>query len=158
MKKNIGKIIGFIGICVFIVGVSYIVTKYLDKNMYLNTNLLVTFEDNKEFDLESTKKLDKESAILEYPNKFTIENRSLKSVKYDIVIKEIDSNIDLKDLNYILYLNDEEVKSGIIDDVDNILYTSNIGIKKTDSYRLYLYLTKTLDEPKYTYKIEVESI
>ena len=56
MKKNgTGKIIGFIGLCVFIAGISYLLTQYLDKNLYLNTELLVTFEDTKEFMLENTK-------------------------------------------------------------------------------------------------------
>ena len=120
--KKIGKIILFIGICLFMVGLGYIVTKYLDKNMYLNTNLLITFEDTKEFNLESTEVYDKESATNIYPNKFNVQNNSLKSVKYNVILKEIDSNVDKDKLGYILYLNDKEVKDGNISDIKDILY------------------------------------
>jgi len=159
MKKRnkIGKIILVIIICLIMVGVGYIGTKYLDKNLYLNTNLLVTFEDTKEFNLESTKVFDKESATSIYPNKITIENKSLKKVKYNLVLTKIDSNIDEDNLEYILYLNDKEVKSGKISSIKDILYTTDIGIKKKDYYKLYIYLTKETSDPKYNYKLEVTS-
>ena len=157
MKSKVGKFILVVGICLFIVGVSYIVTKYLDKNLYLNTNLLVTFEDTKEFNLESTEVYSKSEAMNVYPNHFKVENRSLKTVKYNVILKEIDSNINKDNLSYILYLNDKEVKSGKIKEIEDILYTNNIGIKKTDIYKLYLYLTEKEEEPKYNYKIEIES-
>ena len=154
MKKNkIGKLILFVGICLFMVGVGYLVTKYLDKNMYLNTNLLITFEDTKEFNLESLEVHTKETALDIYPNKFTVE--SLKSVKYNIVLTTIDTNIEDENLEYILYLNDEEVKSGKLKDIEDTLYTSNIGLKNKDYYKLYIYLTEEVEEPNYNYKIEV---
>ena len=158
MKKNkIGKIILCIGICLFMVGVGYFVTKYLDKNMYLNTNLLVTFEDTKEFNLESDDVYNKEGAMDIYPNKFTILNRSLKQVKYNIVLSKIDSNVDDDNLEYTLYLNDKEVKSGKVSDIGDSLYTTNIGIKKKDYYKLYIYLTEKEKDPKFNYKLEVTS-
>ena len=158
MKKNrIGKLILLIGICLFMVGLGYVVTKYLDKNMYLNTNLLVTFEDTKEFNLESEDVKTKETALDIYPNQFTVENKSLKGVKYNILLKEIETNIEDENLEYILYLNDEEVKSGKIKDIDEILYTSNIGLKKKDYYKLYIYLTEKVNEPVYNYKLEITS-
>ena len=157
MKNKLGKIILVLGICLFIVGISYVVTKYLDKNMYLNTNLLVTFEDSKEFDLESTDVLTKEEALEVYPNKFTVENRSLKNVKYNIILSEIDTNINKENLSYILYLNDKEVKAGKISEVEKVLYTREVGIKKTDKYKLYLYLTEKETDASYNYKIEIES-
>ena len=155
--KKIGKIILFIGICLFMVGLGYIVTKYLDKNMYLNTNLLITFEDTKEFNLESTEVYDKESATNVYPNKFNVQNNSLKNVKYNVILKEIDSNVDKDKLGYILYLNDKEVKDGNISDIKDILYTTNINIKKKDYYKLYIYLKEKVSDPIFNYKLEVTS-
>lgn len=156
MKNKVGKFILVLGICLLMVGLGYIVTKYLDKNLYLNTNLLVTFEDTKEFNLEDTNALTKDEALKTYPNKFTVENKSLKSVKYNINIKEIDSNVNKDNLEYILYLNDKEVKSGKISDLDT-LYSSSIGMKKKDYYKLYIYLTDKESDPKYSYKLEITS-
>ena len=158
MKKNrIGKFILVIVMCLFMGGVGYFVTRYLDKNLYLNTNLHIIFEDSEEFNLESTDKLTKEEAINIYPNKFIVENKSLKSVKYDIHLKEVESNVEKDKLGYILYLNDKEVLDGNISDIEDILYTSNIGIKKKDNYKLYIYLKEEVSEAKFTYKLEVTS-
>ena len=153
-RNNIGKIILVIGICLFMVGLGYVVTKYLDKNLYLNTNLLVTFEDTKEFTLESTEVLTKEKAILEYPNKFTVENKSLKGVKYDILF--LTENKDIEDLSYVLYLNDKEVKSGKLSSVERVLYTNSIKTLKKDYYKLYIYKDSKSDID-FTYKLEVEA-
>ena len=156
MKNNkVGKIVGFIGLCIFIAGISYIVTKYLDKNMYLNTELLVTLEDSKEFKLENTDKLTKEEALKTYPNTFKIENKSLKKVSYKVNIKK-DNDID--NINYILYLNDKEVSDGNLDDLkDNLLYENTINSKKTDTYKLYLYLNEEKEKIDFTYSIIVDS-
>ena len=159
MKKNkFGKIIGFIGICAFVAGISYLLTKYLDKNLYLNTELLVTLEDTNEFSLESKDKLTKEQAIKTYPNTVKIENKSLKKVKYTISIKELKNTLDKDDLSYVLYLNDKEVKDGKASELDNyLLYENNIGIKKTDVYKLYLYLNNEKTDFDYSYSIVVNS-
>lgn len=155
--KKFGKIIGFIGICLFAVGASYFLTQYLDKNLYLNTELEVTLEDSKEFSLESKEKLTKEEAIKIYPNTIKVENKSLKKVDYTLSIdnKKTD-NLDA--LSYVLYLNDEEVKSGDLKDLkDNLLYETKIGMKKTDTYKLYIYLNKDIEDIDYTYSIVVDS-
>lgn len=156
MKNKVGKFILVIGICLFMVGLGYIVTKYLDKNLYLNTNLLVTFEDTREFTLESFDVLDSTSALETYPNKFTIENKSLKSVSYDVLFSS-ETNIDKDNLSYILYLNDEEVKSGKISSISDVLYTSNIKTLKKDYYKLYIYLTEKESDPEFTYKLEIKT-
>lgn len=156
--KKIGKIIGFLGICVFVAGLSYVITKHLDKNLYLNTNLEVTFEDTKEWSLESFSKLSKEEALKIYPNTFIVKNNSLKSVKYDVIFEEINSNIKSSDLDYILYLNDKEVKDGTLSDLkDNILYQSKIRLKGTDTYKLYLYLNNKKEDVSYNYTIKINS-
>ena len=155
--KKIGKIIGFIGLCLIAVGVSYFVTGYLDKNLYLNTELEVTLEDSKEFSLESKEKLTKEEAIKIYPNTIKVENKSLKKVEYTISIdnKKTD-NLDA--LSYVLYLNNKEVKSGDLKDLkDNLLYETKVGMKKTDTYKLYIYLNKDIEDIDYTYSIVVNS-
>ncbi len=156
MKRvSVGKFIGFIGLCIFVVGISYIVTKYLDKNLYLNTNLLVTFEDTREFTIENMNKMSKEEAEKEYPNKFTVENKSLKNVEYTILLKEISPSSKEK-INYILYLNDKEVKEGKLSEIDDVLYTTSISLKKTDTYKLYLYYRET-DDSEFKYSIEITS-
>ena len=155
--KKVGKIIGFIGLCLFAVGASYFLTQYLDKNLYLNTELEVTLEDSKEFSLESKEKLTKEEAIKIYPNTIKVENKSLKKVNYTISIdnKKTD-NLDA--LSYVLYLNDEEVKSGDLKDLkDNLLYETKVGMKKTDTYKLYIYLNKDIEDIDYSYSIIVDS-
>ena len=153
--KKIGKLIGFIGICIFVAGISFILTKYLDKNMYLNTELLVTFEDTKKFKLENTNKLTKDEALKTYPNTFKIENKSLKKVSYQVNIETKDK---LDKINYILYLNDKEKGDGKLSDLkDNILYENNIDRKKEDTYKLYLYLTEEEDNFDFTYSIVVDS-
>lgn len=158
MKLRLSKIIGFIGICIFVAGVSYIFTKYLDKNLYLNTNILVTFEDTKEFSLESTEKLTKEEALKVYPNTFKVENKSLKLIKYSVIYEEKESNLEEDDLSYILYLNNKEIKDGKISDLkDNLLYNGSIKMKKTDVFKLYLYLNNEKDEVKYNYTIKIDS-
>ncbi|MBQ8891347.1 MAG: hypothetical protein IJ068_00580 [Bacilli bacterium] len=156
MKNKVGKIILVIGICLFMVGLGYVVTKYLDKNLYLNTNLLVTFEDTKEFTLESFDVLTKKEALDTYPNKFTIENKSLKGVNYDVVLTS-DTNISEDNLSYVLYKNEEEVQTGNLSDIKDVLYTSSIKTLKTDSYRLYIYLTEKTSNPEFTYKLEIKA-
>ena len=158
MKLKLSKLVGFIGICIFVAGLSYVLTKHLDKNLYLNTNILVTFEDTKEFSLESFEKLTKDEALKTYPNIFKVQNKSLKSVKYDVILDEIESNIEPTDLSYILYLNDKEVKNGSISDIkNNVLYSNTLGIKKLDIYKLYLYLNSEKNEVKYNYSIKINS-
>ncbi len=158
MKKNrIGKIIGFIGLCIFLVGVSYMVTSYLDKNLYLNTNLEVTFEDTKDFSLENTKKLTKEEALKEYPNIIKVENKSLKKVNYQVELVLKEEGISKEKVHYVLYLNDKEIKEGTLDKLEkNILYNTNIGIKKIDTYKLYLYLEEDSSD-NFNYSILINS-
>ena len=155
--KKFAKIIGFIGICLFAIGASYFLTQYLDKNLYLNTELEVTLEDTEEFSLESKETLTKEEAIKIYPNTIKVENKSLKKVDYTLSIdnKKTD-NLDA--LSYVLYLNDKEVKAGDLKDLkDNLLYETKVGMKKTDTYKLYIYLSKDVEDIDYTYSIVVNS-
>ena len=76
MKKRllIGKIIGFIGIIIFAMGISYIITFYSERKKYQDINLLVTFEDTKTFKIEKLQ--DKELTLKTYPYKFTVKNKN----------------------------------------------------------------------------------
>ena len=148
MKKLlVGKVIGFLGICIFAVGISYIVTYYLDKNLYEDINFLVTFEDTKEFTIENAHS--REDVLKTYPYIFTVLNQGKKKTDYEIVLS--DNNSDRENLQYILFLNDQEVKSGSLNELKkNVLYTAKLGSNKTDTYQLYVY---SKEEKDYTYSL-----
>ena len=88
MKKRllIGKLIGFIGIIIFAMGVSYIFTYFKDKIKYQDINLLVVFEDTKTFKIDKLQ--EKDETLKEYPYKFTIKNNNKVKTKYEIIIKD----------------------------------------------------------------------
>lgn len=157
MKKKllIGKIICFIGILIFTIGISYMFTYYLEKTKYQDIDLLVTFEDTYDFTLENTSFLDEESVLKTYPYIFTVLNNGKSKVNYQIKINDLDTNISREDLDYILYKNDKEIKKGSLDNINDILYTTNIKGKKNDTYKLYIYLNKELDEVNYKYSLEI---
>ena len=161
MKKRllIGKIIGLIGILSFTIGISYILTYQLEKTKFEDVKLLVTFEDTKEFSLENTNILEKEEALETYPYIFSVKNNGKSLVDYQIKIKNKEiSNLEKSDLSYILFLNDDEVKTGKLDELkDNILYNSKIKNKKTDIYKLYIYLNKEIKDVSYKYSLEIIS-
>ena len=57
-----------------------------------------------------------------------------------IKIKDLEiTNITRSNLDYILFLNDKEVKKGKLNELENdILYDTNLKGKKTDIYKLYI--------------------
>lgn len=160
MKKRllIVKIIGFIGILLFVIGISYVFTFYLEKEKFNNINLEITFEDTKEFSLENTKLLTYEETLQTYPYIFEVLNKGKSLVNYQIKIKDEETNITRNDLEYILFLNDKEVKKGNLSELDSdILYENKIKNKKKDTYKLYVYLNKEIDEVIYKYSLEMIS-
>lgn len=156
----IGKIIGFIGLILFVMGLSYIVTSYLEKDKYEDINLLITFEDTKYFELENTSFLEKDEVIKTYPYIFEIENKGKSSVNYQIEITDLEiSNLTREDLNYILMLDSEEVKTGTLSEIDNnILYSFKIKSKNNEKYKLYIYLNKEKEDVSYKYSLEVKAL
>ena len=102
MKKRllIGKIIGFIGIIIFAMGISYVITFYSERKKYQDINLLVTFEDTKTFKIEKLQ--DKELTLKTYPYKFTVKNKNKANISYKIKIKDVNLDIKRNDLNYVL--------------------------------------------------------
>ena len=155
MKKRvlIGKIIGFLGICIFAMGMSYVVTHYYEKEKYANINLIATFEDNKEFTLENVEKLNHDDALKTYPYIFTLENKGKYNVKFDL---KLEDDGDRNNLDYIIIKNDKEIKSGSLDSLKNdILLNSSISKKQTDTYKIYIYYTEKLEDASYTYSLKV---
>ena len=161
MKKRllIGKIIGTIGIMLFAMGISYVITYQLEKSLYENIDLLVTFEDNEYFSLENTNKLLKDEAIKTYPYIFTIENKGKSRALYEIKIKDEEfKNLERSNLDYVVLLNDKEVLSGSLSSVENnTLYKTSIEKKKTDTYKVYIYLNKEIEEASYKYSLDIIS-
>lgn len=161
MKRRllIGKIIGLIGIICFTMGISYVLTYELDKSKFEDIKLLVTFEDTKKFSLENTSFLTHDEALKTYPYIFSVKNNGKSLVNYEIRIKDKEiSNLERNNLNYILFLNDKEIKKGELDEIkDNILYDNRIKTKKTDIYKLYIYVNKEIKDAKYKYSLEIIS-
>ncbi|MBQ8472328.1 MAG: hypothetical protein IJ501_02365 [Bacilli bacterium] len=155
----IGKIIGTLGLILFTTGLSYLITYQLDRDKFQDINILVTFEDSKEFTLENLNKLDKESAMLTYPYIFEVKNEGKSKTSYKIKIKNLElNNLEKENLNYILIKNDLEVKSGsLIDLEDNLLYNTNILKKEIDIYKLYIYLNQEIEDVSCKYSLIVES-
>ena len=128
MKKRllIGKIVGFIGIIIFAMGISYVITFYSERKKYQDINLLVTFEDTKTFKIEKLQ--DKELTLKTYPYKFTVKNKNKSNISYKIKIKDINLDIKRNDLNYVLLKNDKQVKEDSFKNLNNnYLYTDKIS-------------------------------
>lgn len=159
MKKIlIGKIIGTIGLILFTIGISYIITYQLERNKFEDINIQVTFEDSEKFTLENLNKLDKESAMLTYPYIFEVKNDGKGMTSYKIKIKSLElDGIKKENLNYILIKNDLEVKSGSLIDLENdLLYNTNISKKETDIYKLYIYLNEEFEGVSCKYSLIIE--
>ncbi len=163
MKKKalIGKIIGVILICIFSAGITYVVMHYVERAKYQNINLLVTFEDTKEFTLENTKKLDKENALLTYPYIFTMENKGKNTTSFKINLQDkLSDNLERENLDYIIICNDKEIKSGNLKDINsdtNLFYEGKITGKSKDTYKVYIYLNEDIKDVTYTYSLLVDA-
>lgn len=157
-KLLIGKIIFVLGLVALSIGVSYITTYYLD-DRYEDINLLVTLEDTKEVSIE-LKKLEKEEALKTYPYIFEVENKGKRDVSYQLKIKDLElDNIKKEELNYILLLDEKEVKSGSLSDIENsLIYDFKIPSQKEQIYKLYVYLNTLKEEGIYKYAIEVWNV
>lgn len=150
----IGKIIGSLGIIIFAMGISYLITYQLEKTNYQDIKIIVTFEDTKTFKLENTNKLTKEEALKTYPYIFKVLNEG-KKTKYDITINI--NNQAKENLNYLLYEDLKLVKEGNLNDLkNNLLYTTTINKNQTKTYKCYVYGNQELTE-NYQYQIKINS-
>ncbi len=157
-KALVFKIILVVFLFGFAFGTSFLVTSFLDKDKFTNPKLLVTFEDSREFNLENLQKQKEEEALTNYPYIFTIENKSNTKTNFNIKITDTLKNLTRDDLAYVLVLNNQTIKSGNLKDIKaDILYNGEIAKNKTDTYKLYIYVTNELKDISYKYSLSIIS-
>lgn len=156
------KIIGVILLCLVIGVVSYFATLYLDNlRRGGDVNVTVTFDDTDTYIIPSTEKMNKESALKEWPYMMEVENTGSGKGLYQIIITDEEKSTIKRDkLDYLLYLNDKEVSSGKLKDIkDNILYTGEIEGKTKQKYKLYIWVNSEVEkESVYEYKLKFNTI
>ncbi len=156
------KIIGVILLCIAIGVGTYFGTLYLDSLRNKGeVKLTVTFDDTESFKLETIKKMTKEEALKEWPYIMKVENKGEAKGLYQILITDVETSTIKRDkLEYSLKLDDQEITSGKLKDVqDNILYTGEIEGKTTQNYKLYIWVIDEVDkEDNYEYKLEFNTI
>ena len=156
------RIIGVILLCGIIGVGAYFGTLYLDKlKKGGEVKLTVTFDDTESYVIPSIKKMNKESALNEWPYIMELDNTGGGKGLYQMIITDIDtSTLKREVLEYALYLDDKEIKTGKLSDIkDNVLYTGEIEGKSKQKYKLYIWVTKEVDEKSvYEYKLEFNTI
>ena len=103
--------------------------------------------------------------------KFRVENRGIKTTRYNLIFEEIApekvndgcSNKTLlkaEELNYQLILNGDVISQGRLNKISNdILDSRNINIDVTNSYELKVWLNSTSDNNEgkhYHYKVDLK--
>jgi len=156
------RIIGVILLCA-IVGVgAYFGTLYLDKlKKGGEVNVTVTFDDSETYVIPSIEKMNKESALKEWPYIIHVENSGSGKGLYQIIITDIEkSTIKRENLEYSLYLDDKEITSGKLKDIkDDILYVGEIEGNKKQEYKLYIWVINEIEkESNYEYKLKFNTI
>ena len=156
------RIIGVIILCGIIGVGAYFGTLYYDSlKKGGEVNVTVTFDDTETYTIPSIEKMNKESALKEWPYIMEVENSGSGKGLYQIIITdEKKSNISREKLDYSLYLDDKEITSGKLSDIkDNILYTGEIEGKVKQKYKLYVWVTSEVEkESIYEYKLEFNTI
>lgn len=156
------KIIGVILLCLVMGVVAYYGTLYIDNlRKGGDVNVTVTFDDTETYVIPSIEKMDKEKALKEWPYMMDVENTGSGKGLYQIIITDKETSTIKRDkLDYLLYLNDKEIKSGKLKDIkDNILYTGEIEGKTKQRYKLYIWVnTEVEKESVYEYKLEFNTI
>ena len=115
------KIIGVILLCaIFGVG-AYFGSLYIDKlGKGGEVKLTVTFDDTESYVIPSVKKMTKEEALKEWPYIMKVENTGEAKGLYQIIITDIETSTIKRDkLDYALLLDDKEIISGKLKDVQN---------------------------------------
>jgi hypothetical protein len=156
------KIIGVILLCLVMGVVAYYGTLYIDNlRKGGDVNVTVTFDDTETYVIPSIEKMDKEKALKEWPYMMDVENTGSGKGLYQIIITDKETSTIKRDkLDYLLYLNDKEIKSGKLKDIkDNILYTGEIEGKTKQRYKLYIWVNSEVEkESVYEYKLEFNTI
>jgi len=146
------KIIGVILLCIAIGVGTYYGTLYLDNLKKGGTvNVTVTFDDTESYVIPSTKKMNKEEALKEWPYMMEVNNTGTAKGLYQIIITDMEkSTIKRDSLDYALYLDEKEIITGSLSDIkDNILYTGEIEGKTKQKYKLYIWAIKDFEEANY---------
>lgn len=162
MKKKVLRTILVVLILIISIVSSYFITMFVDKanNKGKEAIIDVVFDDNEYYVMPNSEVLDKETALLEWPYKFSVSNKGNTAGIYQIIILD-DKDNDLKrdDLSYILFLDDKEIATGNLIDLKNdILYEGNIKKNSEQKYKLYIYKTKETEGKNYKYSIKLNAI
>ena len=156
------KIIGVILLCLVIGVVGYYGTLYLDNlRRGGDVNVTVTFDDTETYIIPSIEKMNKDKALKEWPYMMDVENTGSGKGLYQIIITDKETSTIKRDkLDYSLYLDDKEIKSGKLNDVkDNVIYTGEINGKTKQRYKLYIWVNSDVEkESVYEYKLEFNTI
>ena len=156
------KIIFVILLCLVLGVASYFGTMELDKlRKGGEVNLTVTFDDTETYVIPSISKMDKENALKEWPYIIEAKNTGKGNGLYQIIITDMEkSTIKRENLSYSLYLDDKEIKSGKLDEIEkDVLYTGNILGNSTQKFKLYIWVTEEVQKDSiYEYKLEFNTI
>ncbi len=156
------KIIGIIILCLIMGIGAYFGTLYLDKlRQGGEVKVTVTFDDTETYTIPSIKKMSKEEALKEWPYIMEVENTGSGKGLYQIIIQDIEtSTIPREKLEYSIYLDDEEISSGKLKNINNnILYKNEILGNTKQKYKLYIWVTGDVSEEDiYEYKLEFDTI
>ena len=156
------KIIGVIFLCLVIGVGTYFGTLYLDKlRKGGEVKVTVTFDDTETYIIPSIEKMDKETALKEWPYIMEVDNTGKGKGLYQIIITDGDEcTIKRDNLEYLLLLDDVEVSTGKLGDIkNNVLYTGEIEGNTKQKYKLYIWVFKEVDkEAKYEYKLGFNTI
>ena len=91
-----------------------------------------------------------------------VENTGSNKGLYQIIIKDMKENTIKRDvLEYSLYLDDKEVKTGKLKDLkENILYTYEVNANTKQDYKLYIWANEeeNVENPVYEYKLSFSVI
>lgn len=161
MKKKVIIISVSIILCVISFVLTYFVTLKIDMlKKGGNVDVKVTFDDTESYVIPSIKKMDKETALKEWPYKITVNNSGTAKGLYQIIIEDISNSIKRDDLDYVLFLDEKEIKEGHLKDIsNNILYTYGIDANTTQKYDLYIWSSVEQDEKNtYEYKLTFNTI
>ena len=161
MKKKIMIIIMSIVLCMISGVLAYYITLKIDMaRKGGSVDLKVTFDDTESYVIPSIKKMNKEEALKEWPYKITVNNSGTAKGLYQILIEDVSDSIKREDLDYVLYLDEKEIKEGHLKDInDNLLYTYEINANTTQKYDLYIWSSvDQKDESTYEYKLTFNAI
>lgn len=163
MKKKSSKvkvIVITIILCIVFGIIGYFGTLLLDNIRRAGTpKIKITFDDSETYVIPSTKKLEKEEALKEWPYMMDVENSGDAKALYQIIITDLDSsNIKRDKLSYSLVLDEKEVSEGKLSELNNdVLYTYEIEKNQKQRYKLYIWVNSELEEKNDTQSKENEN-